>query len=416
VLKFHPNRIMRIFTCSACNQTVYFENVRCMSCGHALAFLPDLGIVSAIETLPDAPGTYSALAPGAKGRRYRLCANSAEFGVCNSAILADDPESLCPACRLNQVIPDLSTPDALPAWHRLESAKRRLFYTLRELGLPIESRRERKNGLAFSFMQDTKSGEKIFTGHSDGLITINIAEADDPFREKLRKELSEVYRTVLGHFRHEIGHYYWDRLIADSEWLPAFRTLFGDERASYDESLGRHYSEGPPEGWPNNYVSSYATMHPWEDWAETWAHYLHMVDTLGTARAYGLVLQPKPLGGKPTRPLSTRALHFDDFDDLIGGWVPLTVALNSFNRSMGIVDAYPFVLGPAVTKKLNFVHDVIEHFDLNSKGKQKVLARWPVLRDSEPSTAPSETSDEPRIRQEISPAPESSGHAAGSSA
>src|SRR5260221_13065587 len=244
--------------------------------------------------------------------------------------------------------------------------------------------------MMFSFLRDRADRCcKVFTGHTDGLITINIAEADDPFREKLRKQLGEGYRTIIGHFRHEIGHYYWDRLISDSEWLPAFRSIFGDERYDYDEAVRRHYSEGPPNGWPADFVSAYASMHPWEDWAETWRHYLHMIDTLGTARAYGLVLQPKPLGGAPNHRLTTRALHFDDFDDLLAGWVPLTVALNGLNRSMGIVDPYPFVLAPAVTKKLSFVHELTEHFDAGPDATQAVISSWIAEAPPSPIRQPS---------------------------
>jgi len=368
---------MRLFTCGACGQTVFFENVRCTECGHALAFLPDVRRVSAVEAVDNEPGLVVALGGKADGQRYRLCANSADFGICNWAIPSSDSEPLCECCRLNDVIPDLSKPENMSAWKQLENGKRRLFYTLRGLGLPIESASERKNGLVFKFMEDAPDGSvKVFTGHNDGEITINVAEADDPFREKLRKQLGEGYRTVLGHFRHEIGHYYWDRLVKDSIWLPACRRLFGDERVSYEESVKNHYANPPPSDWPLHYVSSYATMHPWEDWAETWAHYLHMVDTLETARGYGVVLRPKPLDGSPKTALAARTLDFDDFDDLLRGWVPLTVALNSLTRSMGIIDPYPFVLSADVIEKLRFIHDVIECVNASAKLQEQMAERW----------------------------------------
>jgi hypothetical protein len=381
---------MRIFTCASCSNTVFFENVRCTHCGHTLAYFPEHGVISAIEpvslpaeqqTPPDAPQLYTALAKQIEGQ-YRLCANSSAYGVCNSAVAADDPEPLCQACRLNDIIPDLSNPQALEAWQSLERWKRRLLFSLRELGLPIESRAERPHGLMFSFMSDSPDGRnKVFTGHSDGLITINIAEADDPFREKLRKRLGEGYRTVLGHFRHEIGHYFWDRLIRDSPWLPAYRGIFGDESVDYAESVKRHYSQGAPADWPQHYVSSYATMHPWEDWAETWAHYLHIIDTLGTARAYGLVLRPKSDGrSNEELSVSARSLDLEDFEDLLAGWVPVTVALNSLNRSMGLIDPYPFVLCAEVIKKLHFVHDVVSHWDDDEKMQAKIIAAW--LKDN----------------------------------
>ena len=368
---------MRLFTCQACKHTVYFENVRCLKCGHTLAYLPDARRISALEVSKDDPNLYVALSEKASAKRYRLCANSIQYGVCNWAVPEDSENPLCECCRLNGVIPDLSKPENLEAWRAFERSKHRLYYTLHALGLPIESREQRDNGLLFSFMADAPDGSnKVFTGHSDGLITINIAEADDPFREKVRKQLGEPYRTVLGHFRHEIGHYYWDRLIKDGPWVEAFRTLFGDETYDYSEALKEHYNNPPPADWPLRFVSTYATMHPWEDWAETWAHYLHMVDTLETARSYDLAIKPRPVDGPVKQGIRARALDFDNFDDLLRGWIPLTVTLNSLNRSMGQPDPYPFVLSEAVILKLRFVHAVIEHADSTADELSKVAATF----------------------------------------
>jgi len=184
-----------------------------------------------------------------------------------------------------------------------------------------------------------------------------VAEADDPFREKMRVQMGEAYRTLLGHFRHEVGHHYWERLIESSDRLAPFRERFGDERVDYAEARQRHYDQGPPPDWSAGFVSAYASMHPWEDWAETWAHYLHMTDTLETARAYGLVVRPE---GARTPSVRTRRLDLHDFEDLAAGWYPLTMALNSLNRSMGLPDTYPFVLSDTAIAKLRFVHEVIE--------------------------------------------------------
>jgi hypothetical protein len=374
---------MRIFTCAHCNNTVFFENVRCFHCGQTLAYFPEQRIVTSIQALPapegttpdaNAPVLYETENKEISGQ-FRLCANSVEYGVCNSAVPAEDPEPLCEACRLNDVIPDLSEPESMSAWQSLERAKRRLLFSLHELGLPVESRTDRPTGLQFSFMKD-QPGEKVFTGHNDGLITINIDEANDPLREKLRAQLNESYRTVLGHFRHEIGHYYWDRLVKDTPWLNACRKLFGDESIDYGEAVKRHYAEGSPPDWPQHYVSSYATMHPWEDWAETWAHYMHLVDTLETAQTYGLTLKPKPVGGPSAAAVSVRGLDFEDFDELVSAWVPLTVALNSLNRSMGIIDPYPFVLCDDVLAKLHFVHDLITLWDVDEAQRSKAIAKW----------------------------------------
>jgi hypothetical protein len=357
---------MKIFSCSACKHVAFFENSQCTRCGHLLAYLPDRAVLSALERdtsepapAPGQDARFLALDPTAKGSRYRLCRNYSTYAVCNWAIPEHDPNVFCPSCRLNELIPDLSNPSAIDSWRRLEIAKRRLVYTLLALGLPLESKLEQpESGLAFAFKQDGPNGERVLTGHCDGLVTINIAEADSSERESIRNKLGEPYRTLLGHFRHESGHYYWDRLLKDTALIAEFRTEFGDERQDYDEALKRHYAE-PLMNWSETFVSAYATMHPWEDWAETWAHYLHMVDTLETAQSYGLVLRPTPIGGAVAGNVMTRRVHFDSFEDLIAAWVPVTVALNSLNRSMGLPDLYPFVLAERVVSKLGFVHRTI---------------------------------------------------------
>lgn len=337
---------MNIFACGVCEQTVFFESVMCTRCGATLAFRPDTRAMVAAT-------------PGSTPTDYRLCRNYVEHAVCNWAVPAADDNPYCRACRLNHLIPNLGDAHAKDAWHRMELAKRRLLYTVLALGLPVETKAENPAwGLAFDFLQDT-GPEKVFTGHDDGLITINIAEADDPFREKMREQMGETYRTVLGHFRHESGHYYWQRLIDGRPAHHQFRRLFGDENESYDEARDRHYRNGPIPGWPDRFVSAYASMHPWEDWAETWAHYLHMVDGLETARAHGLSLRPAAVGAPAEKPLSIRRLNIHSFDDLITGWIPLTVALNNMNRSFGTSDCYPFVLAPPAIDKLRFVHDVV---------------------------------------------------------
>jgi len=355
---------MKLFACPACQQVLHFENSQCTGCGRAVAYLPDRATLTALEPVPEAPGVFAALGPVTKGARYRPCGNQLDHAACNWAIPADDEHRFCRACRLNEIIPNLADPKSNGAWLKLEQAKRRLVYTLLGLGLPVEPRAENAEGLAFAMKEDLPGAEKVLIGHDRGLITINIAEADSPFREKARLELGESYRTLLGHFRHEIGHYYWDRLIAGSAFLEPFRKLFGDEQTSYDDAMTVHYRDGAPKDWPDRFVSSYASMHPWEDWAESWAHYLHMVDTLETARSFGLALRPKVASGVARLDVGTRRLDFDDFDDLARAWVPLTIALNSLNRSMGLPDLYPFVLREPALQKIRFVHDVIERMSV----------------------------------------------------
>jgi len=358
---------MKLFTCPACHQTLHFENFQCTGCGHALAYLPDRQVLTALEPVSGAAGVFTALGPAGASSRYRLCGNQIDHAACNWAVPDAEDQRFCRACRLNEIVPNLSDPAAMQAWLALEDSKRRLIYTLLQLRLPIEARAAGGGqGLAFAFKQDLPGESKVFIAHDHGLITINVAEAIAPERERARLALGESYRTVLGHFRHEIGHYYWDRLVASSRALEPFRRLFGDERALYDEAAQRYYRDGAPADWRNRFVSAYASMHPWEDWAESWAHYLHMVDTIETARSFGLDLRPQVVGGRaggahrdPALETHTRAVDTGDFDDLVGAWVPLSIALNALNRSLGVHDAYPFVLSDPAVEKLRFVHDVI---------------------------------------------------------
>jgi hypothetical protein len=262
---------------------------------------------------------------------------------------------------LTHVIPDVSQPAAQEAWFRLEVAKRRLVYTLLALRLPLSNRPDGPaGGLSFQFKADLDpGGEPVLTGHAGGVITVNVAEADDAERERRRRATGEPYRTLLGHFRHESGHYYWERLVHGQPEIDSFRDLFGDERAEYQSALQRHYQQGPPPDWPSRFVSAYASAHPWEDWAETWAHYLHMMDTLDTAAACGLSLAPPGPGEPQLDRLPDTPLSDVPFDRLMGSWFPLTYVVNILNRGLGLGDAYPFVLSQPAIDKVRFVHDLI---------------------------------------------------------
>jgi hypothetical protein len=347
---------MRTFHCNRCEQLVFFENVRCERCEALLGYLPDLGELSAFEEAGD--GLWRSLHPKAEGALYRQCHNYAVENVCNWMIPADQPETLCRSCQLTRTIPNLTAPDNRLYWYRLEVAKRRLLYTLAALGIKVESRHENpQTGLEFEFLEETSPGEKVLTGHDNGLITLNIAEADDAYRERTRTAMHEPYRTLLGHFRHETGHYFFDRLVDGTPWLEPFRALFGDESVDYAAALDTYYRDGAPADWSQSYVSAYATMHPWEDWAETWAHYLLIVDVLDTATSYGVALIPLD----PSDPTLTDQTPVEDasFDNLMKRWFPLTYALNSLNRSLGMPDGYPFTLAAPVVEKLRLVHRVI---------------------------------------------------------
>jgi hypothetical protein len=349
---------VRLFACQRCGQLLEFERTRCERCRLSLGYLPARGLLSVLE--PASPDVWRPLAAPDAPQRY--CANRAR-GACNWMVPADSVERLCVACRLNRTIPNLGEPRNVVLWRRIELAKHRLIDGLLCLGLPLRSWIDSGGGLAFDFLaqQDVAAGgAPVTSGHRGGVITIEVNEADDAWREASRIRLAEPYRTLLGHLRHEVGHYYWDRLIVGTAWHERCRAVFGDETRDYDASLARHYVEGPPHDWNEQFISPYASAHPWEDWAETWAHYLHMLDTLDTAYALGLSLSPRQ-GRDPGLSVMENLDPYGpiDVETLIGRWLPLILAGNHLNRSMGQPDLYPFVITPVVIEKLRVVHDIV---------------------------------------------------------
>ena len=359
-------RHSRTYTCRVCGSQVFFDNTQCLTCRSFLGFMPDEGRVVAIQPGP-APGTWVE-----QGREelLKFCGNRDSAASCNWMMFAHNPQTLCMACRLNRTIPNLGDSDNAWYWARIEAAKRRLVSQLVALELPVRSKvtEDPERGLMFDFLRSPPNGPRVMTGHASGLITINVEEADDAKREKIKHDLHEPYRTLLGHFRHEVGHYYWDRLIWNTPWLEPFRRLFGDERASYAEALKRNYEQGPPADWADAHISSYATMHPWEDWAETWAHFLHVVDSLGTALGFGL--EAEDIEGQ-VQPFTKDALYAPDDPDaerflsLLNGWIEMTMVLNELARSMGQPDFYPFVMSRPVVAKLQFIHMVVRDAHTN---------------------------------------------------
>lgn len=317
---------MKRFSCPVCQAEVHFDSLSCLRCGTGLAYAPG-------------PAEFQPL-PGARAP----CANRGEIG-CNWEAAGPGPRALCEACALTDTIANLSVPGNAPRWARIEGAKRRLLYSLRRLGLPIEAPSGER--LRFRLLGDEVladgSVRRVLTGHDSGVVTLNVAEADDATREATRVAMGEPYRTLLGHVRHEVGHFYFDVLVEEGGHRAGFDGLFGDPGQDYGEALRRHYDEGPPPGWVDSFVSAYAASHPWEDWAETWAHWLHMLDGLETAAAYGLAGDVDPYGGASA-------------ERLVGAWVPLSIAVNAMNRAMGQADFYPFVLAPRAVEKLAFVH------------------------------------------------------------
>ncbi|KGD86009.1 putative zinc-binding metallopeptidase [Rhizobium sp. YS-1r] len=353
---------MRLYECDHCGQPIHFDNRSCVNCGHRLAFVPEMLAMHAL--VEDAgEGTWHLVAEPA--RKVRLCANAA-MDICNWTVLADHPHPFCPACRHNRLVPDASTEAGLGQWRRISQAQRHLFYSLLRWNLPRTNREEDpEGGLVFDFLVDEvqQDGTVVpaITGHEDGLIAIRAAEADDVTRERMRVLMNEPYRTMLGHFRHEIGHYMWDKLVRDGGRLEAFRAVFGDERRDYAEALKQNYEWGPPPDWQQFFISTYASTHPWEDFAETFAHYLHIADALETARAYGMSIATRQ------HEALAAEIAFDPYnaqsaEQLVSAWVPFSMALNSVHRSMGVPDLYPFILTSAVVGKLEFVHRLIhEH-------------------------------------------------------
>jgi hypothetical protein len=350
---------MQLFECQACGRPLYFENTVCDSCGRQLGFLPVRSTLTALETSHE-----SCIALADPGIPYVFCANIAH-GSCNWLIAAESKDTFCIACRHNRTIPNLSDERNLTLWRRIEIAKHRLFYSLLRLKLPLVTKTADPTGLAFDFLAPAE--HQIMTGHIAGTITINLAEADDSEREKQRGAMGEPYRTLLGHFRHEIAHYYWDRMVRDHATIGAFREVFGDERADYGDALKHHYAKAPPADWPNNFVTAYASSHPWEDFAETWAHYFHIIDTLEIARGFGIRTSPRI----SNRSALEGAVEFDPYkatvDRLLEAWLPLTFAFNSINRSMGLNDLYPFSLSPLIILKLTYVCNLIQRHSLGDK-------------------------------------------------
>ncbi len=342
---------MKNFACSNCGNTVYFENVKCVKCGSTLGFdSAELSMVAiadagASEVTPEV-SIFRKLDAGPDDVLMRYCANS-EFGVCNWLTPEGESNVFCKACDLNRIIPNLSEKGSLIAWRALEHAKKRLVYSLLRLGLPFDGSASTKGPLTFDFVRNA------LTGHLDGVVTIDVSEADAVERERQRQQFDEPYRSLLGHLRHESGHYYWMVLVEEPDRLEEFRELFGDEREDYDAALTRHHANGPAPDWQEQFVSAYASAHPWEDWAETWAHYLHMVDALDTAAAEGMEGHGMRLDFRDDIYSSVT------FEMLMARWVPLTIALNSLSRSMGHDDFYPFVIPESAYDKLEFIHRII---------------------------------------------------------
>jgi hypothetical protein len=345
---------MKLYICSFCGNSLYFENNVCLNCGHTVGF--DSISTNFLTLNSSGNGVYSDIKNDQS--LYAFCKN-AEYGTCNWLVSLSTGDTFCAACQLNGTIPTLS-PENMERWKRIEIAKHRLVYSLMRLKLPIQAKKDTSSlPLTFDFLASVTPENQVMTGHVNGVITLNIEEADEAQRVKNKLDLGEKYRTLLGHFRHETGHYYWDLLIKPSPSLVNdFRDLFGNETADYTEALKVYYEKGAPHNWMDNFISPYASSHPWEDWAETWSHYLHMMDTLETAYSFGLEISPRHVSGEQQLDvvINRDPYTIRNFSKVFELWLPLTFAVNSLNRSMGHPDFYPFIISPRVVEKLQFIH------------------------------------------------------------
>lgn len=342
---------MQRFTCD-CGNVLFFSSSRCLKCGAVVGYDPASGQMQQVR-----PGSVMA-----------LCENGAKHGVCNWLVPAGARRPLCAACRMNHLIPDLSSSRNVMLWGRVEAAKRRLLYTLLGLGLKLRPKAEdAQHGLAFDLVS-TAADPAITTGHLNGVITLNLEEADDTYRQINRQQLGETSRTLLRHFRHESAHYLWFRFLSELPWdhahRQAFRLRFGDEWLDYAAALSGHYQRGAPPDWQQNYITPYAASHPWEDWAETWAHYLQIVDGLETCENLGiqvqhlslpLVMLPGEAGSLPPA-LPQNGVDDGEFLALLQRWMCVSTVLNEISESMGEPALYPFVITSPVAQKLRLAH------------------------------------------------------------
>lgn len=346
---------MKIFQCGHCNHAIYFENLTCENCGHLSGYR-----AADRKILTFAPNTKTLISDREQ-LAYKYCKNKA-YNVCNWVIEKESEEEYCSACQLNRTIPNLGNKksDNYANWKQLEIAKHRLIYQLQKIGLPLPSKeKDDVRGLCFDFVSRIHNS-KLMTGHANGVITILIREGDSVLREQARKQLFEPYRTLIGHLRHEVGHHFWNQLIRDNpRKLKAYRAIFGNETKDYGKALQAYYKAGAPENWQENYISTYATSHPWEDWAETWAHYLHIMDMVETAYFFRLHVKPEGEGNGLKTKVSFDPYRVKNFDRIVQKCIPLTFAVNSINRAMGIPDVYPFVISPAIIEKLRFIHQLV---------------------------------------------------------
>lgn len=355
---------MQRFTCE-CDNVLFFGSSQCLKCSSEVGYDPQRGAMLRVR----------------RGSPMKRCDNGIKHSVCNWLLPASATATLCVACRMNRTIPDLSTDRNRLLWARMEMAKRRLIYTLLRLGISLPTKKDNaKDGLAFDIVS-TLSNPSVTTGHLNGVITVNLEEADDSYRQFNRQQLGESSRTLLGHFRHESAHYFWQRSLSELSWDDplrlAFRERFGDEWTDYGTALSKYYETGAPVGWEQDYITAYAASHPWEDWAETWAHYLQILDGLETCEGMGiqvkhlalpLVILPVESGQLPDM-LPSDATADGEFLAWLQRWMCLSSVLNEISHSIGEAALYPFVISVRAAQKLRLAHHYAQVW---GKGGRKV--------------------------------------------
>ncbi|WP_071797159.1 zinc-binding metallopeptidase family protein [Natronohydrobacter thiooxidans] len=313
---------MKIFHCPGCRADLYFDNLAC-SCGLEVG--------------------YDPAAQSFTGSQH-FCANRDSIG-CNWIAAPDQP--LCESCGMTSMHPDLSVPGNEMHWARAEAAKRHVLAGLMRWGWFTAGDSGPRPEFHMLAEATSQGAVDVTMGHAAGLVTINLAEADALERVRRREMLGEPYRTLIGHFRHEIAHFLFERLSGRGSFLADFRALFGDERQDYRAALARHYADGPPPDWQSAHVTAYAAAHPHEDWAESAAHAMHLTDLTDSFCAAGLGLG------------DVIAQGYDAFRDtdparLLDRAIAIGVAMNHVNRAVGQPDIYPFVNTAVAREKLGF--------------------------------------------------------------
>jgi hypothetical protein len=330
-----------------CNRWLFFGNTACLGCDRSV------GRCCACRAMASfSPASTSELFSCDNCHaEVQPCANR-NLGICNCFANQTDSTGnvLCTYCEFTRVVPPHDSPDKFSRWRELESAKRRLLIQLSGLEFPpFASKFVPTCPLVFEFKEDTVlpdgSIEAVFTGHENGVITINAHEADSVRREQSRVAFNEPQRTLIGHMRHEYGHFL-DLCCIQGDLLRAkYVELFGDPATvDYAEAKTRYYAQGPTGNWPESYVSAYASMHPWEDFAETVNVYLDLMALAETAR--------DQLGSNIDTSANGCVATF------ISELLDLAITVSEFNFDMGLNALLPERFNDEVVCKLSYVHSL----------------------------------------------------------